>query len=71
VGAAVHKAFRVCAALDTPDLWKFGGPKEKNVVVATAEAREMLLPYNVASRPLGGVPLKGFAGVHHLFELDV
>jgi hypothetical protein len=31
----------------------------------------MLLPYNVAFRPLGGVPLKGFAGVHHLFELDV
>jgi twitching motility protein PilT len=71
VGAAVHKAFRVCGTLEMPDLWKFGGPKEKNVVVATEEAREVLLPYNVASRPLGAVPLKGFVGSHHLFELDV
>ena|GEM_PF-532571 len=71
VGAAVHKAFRVCAALDTSDLWKFGGPREKNVVVATEEARERLLPYNVSSRALGGVPLKGFAGVHYLYELTL
>jgi hypothetical protein len=71
VGAAVHKAFRVCAALDTPDLWKFGGPREKNVVVATEEARERLLPYNVPSRPMGAVPLKGFAGLHHLYELGL
>ena len=71
VGAAVHKAFRVCSALDMPDLWKFGGPKDKNIVVATEEARERLLPYNVSSRSLGGVPLKGFAGVHYLFELTL
>ncbi|MGH7322820.1 MAG: PilT/PilU family type 4a pilus ATPase [Candidatus Rokuibacteriota bacterium] len=71
VGAAVHKAFRVCAAIDTPDLWPVGGPKEKNVVVATEEAREVLLPFNVSSRPLGGVPLKGFAGLHHLYELNL
>ncbi len=71
VGAAVHKAFRVCNAIAAPDLWQAVRPKEKDVVVATEEAREMLIPYNVSSRPLGGVPLKGFEGVHHLFELDI
>lgn len=71
VGAAVHKTFRVLAALQTPDLWPVGGPKEKNAVVATEDARDRLLPYRVTSRHLGGVPLKGFAGVHHLYELDL
>lgn len=69
VGAAVHKAFRVCAAIDTPDLWGPVRPGEKNVVVATEEARDMLIPYRVDSRPLGAVPLKGFAGTHALYEL--
>ncbi len=69
VGAAVHKAFRVCAALDTPDLWGPVRPAQKNVVVATEEARDMLIPYRVDSRPLGAIPLKGFAGTHALYEL--
>jgi twitching motility protein PilT len=69
VGAAVHKAFRVCGAIGTPDLWGAMRPKDKNVVVATEEAREMLVPSHVTSRALGGVPLKGFEGVHQLFEL--
>jgi class 3 adenylate cyclase len=70
VGAAVHKAFRVCGALDTPDLWKVGAPREKNLLVVTEEAREFLLPHNVPARPLGAIPLKGFAGLHRLFELS-
>jgi twitching motility protein PilT len=71
VGAAVHKAFRVCTAIGTPDLWGPARPKERNVVVATEEAREMLTPYHVGSRPLGAVRLKGFDGVHPLFELII
>ncbi len=71
VGAAVHKAFRVCAAIGTPDVWGPGRPKEKNVVVATEETREMLLPYNVSARPLGSIPLKGFDGLHPVYELAV
>ena len=71
VGAAVHKAFRVCAAIGTPDVWGPGRPKEKNVVVATEETREMLLPYNVSAKPLGAIPLKGFDGLHPIYELAV
>ncbi len=71
VGAAVHKAFRVCGAIATADLWKAVRPREKNVVVATEETREMLVPYNLSARPLGAVPLKGFDGVHPLYELAV
>ncbi len=69
VGAAVHKAFRVCGAIGMPDLWGALRPKEKNVVVATEETREMLVPYSHALRPLGTVPLKGFDGIHLLYEL--
>jgi twitching motility protein PilT len=70
VGAAVHKAFRVCAAIGTPDAWGPGvRPKSKNVVVATEDTREMLLPYHVSVRPLGAIPLKGFDGTHPIYEL--
>jgi twitching motility protein PilT len=71
VGAAVHKAFRVCSAIGTPDVWGPHRPKAKNVVVATAETREMLVPYNVMVKPLGAIPLKGFDGVHPIFELAI
>jgi twitching motility protein PilT len=71
VGAAVHKAFRVCGAIGSPDLWKASRPKEKNVVVATAETREQLLSQNLALRPIGAVPLKGFDGMHALYELSL
>jgi twitching motility protein PilT len=71
VGAAVHKAFRVCAAIGTPDVWGPGRPRDKNVVVATEETREMLFPYNVSSRPLGSIPLKGFDGLHPIYELHL
>ena len=71
VGAAVHKAFRVCSAIGTPDVWGPGRPKEKNVVVATEETREMLLPYHISARPLGAIPLKGFDGLHPIYELAV
>jgi twitching motility protein PilT len=71
VGAAVHKAFRVCSAIGTADLWKASRPREKNIVVATEETREMLVTYNTALRPMGAVPLKGFDGVHPLYELAV
>jgi len=71
VGAAVHKAFRVCAAIGTPDVWGPGRPRDKNVVVATEETREMLFPYNVSSRPLGSIPLKGFEGLHPIYELTL
>ncbi len=71
VGAAVHKAFRVCAAIGTPDVWGVARPKVKNVVVATEETREMLLPYHVSTKPLGAIPLKGFEGVHPIYELAV
>jgi twitching motility protein PilT len=71
VGEAVHKAFRVAGAIGVPDLWGAARPKEKNVVVATEETKEMLVPYSLSSRPLGAVPLKGFDGVHQLFELAV
>jgi twitching motility protein PilT len=71
VGAAVHKAFRVCAAVGTPDVWGPGRPRDKNVVVATEETREMLFPYNVSSRPLGSIPLKGFDGLHPIYELTL
>jgi twitching motility protein PilT len=69
VGAAVHKAFRVCGAIGSPDLWKAARPQEKNVVVATEETREMLIPYQLSVRALGAVPLKGFDGLHPLYEL--
>lgn len=71
VGAVVHKAFRVCRAIDTPDLWGPIRPKEANVVLATEEAHAMLVPSSARARPLGAVPLKGFAGVHPLYELAV
>ncbi len=71
VGAAVHKAFRVCAAIGTPDVWGPARPKVKNVVVATEETKEMLLPYHVGAQPLGAIPLKGFEGLHAIYELAV
>jgi len=71
VGAAVHKAFRVCAAVGTPDAWGPIRPKSKNVVVATEETREALLPYHVKVTPLGTIPLKGFDGVHPIYELAI
>jgi twitching motility protein PilT len=71
VGEAVHKAFRVAGAVGMPDLWGAARPKEKNVVVATEETKEMLVPYSLSSRPLGAVPLKGFEGLHQVYELAV
>jgi twitching motility protein PilT len=69
VGAAVHKAFRVCGAIASPDLWKTSRPKEKNVVVATEETKALLVPHQLSVTPLGAVPLKGFDGLHPLYEL--
>ena len=69
VGAAVHKAFRVCSAVGTEDAWGPVRPKAKNVIVATEETKEALLPYHVKVRPLGAIPLKGFEGLHMIYEL--
>jgi hypothetical protein len=69
VGAAVHKAFRVCSAVGTEDAWGPVRPKSKNVIVATEETKEALLPYHVKVRPLGAIPLKGFEGLHMIYEL--
>jgi twitching motility protein PilT len=71
VGAAVHKAFRVCAAVGTPDVWGPVRPKDKNVVVATEETKEALLPYHVRVRQLAAIPLKGFDGTHMIYELAI
>jgi twitching motility protein PilT len=71
VGAAVHKAFRVCNAIGIPDIWGHTRPKDKNVVVATEETKEALLPYHVKVRQLAAIPLKGFEGTHMIYELAI
>jgi hypothetical protein len=46
-------------------------PKDKNVVVATEETKEALLPYHVRVRQLAAIPLKGFDGTHMIYELAI